>query len=332
MGITIKELSELSGFSIATISRVISGKGSVKEETRKEIEKLLIEHNYRTNAMEIRKKTTDDKTIMIITGDLDNWYLMELTRVLSRYIWKEGYIPMIAYSDNQEEVENEYVRLALLRNYAGIIFMNVRGNERLRETLDHNDCPVVFLNRGIKFSAFDTVCNDNYYGGYRAAAYLIGKGHKRIGFLMGNQYSSAVAERKRGYEDAMRNNGLVVTGNSILVGGADYEDNYKCGEKMIREGLDFTALFCGNYLMTEGLLDALLDYGVRVPEDISIVSFDETPTTRRRKITTVCTDPEKMGKTALKLLMERIRDGSKEASTVYLGTKLRERESVKIIK
>lgn len=331
MGITIKELSELSGFSTATISRVISGKGSVKEETKKEIEKLLIEHNYRTNAMEIRKKTTNDKTIMILVGDLDNWYLMELTRVLNRYIWEEGYIPMIAYTDNHLETESEYVRLALLKNYAGIVFMNVRGNENLRDILKNNECPVVFLNRGIKLSSFDTVCNDNYYGGYRATEYLIKKGHKRIGFLMGNQYSTAVDERKRGYEDAMRHNGLVVTGNSILIGDANYEGNYKCGEKMIKSGLDFTALFCGNYQMTEGLLDALIDYGVRVPNDISIISFDETPTTRRRKITTVCTDPEKMGKTALKLLLDRIKDRTKEGSTIYLGTKLRERDSVKNI-
>lgn len=328
MGITIKELSELSGFSTATISRVISGKGNVKEETKKKIEELLIEYNYRTNAMEIRKKTTNDKTILILVGDLDNWYLMELTRVLNRYIWQDGYIPMMAYSDNKVEVENEYVRLALLRNYAGIVFMNVRGSDSLKDILNNNECPVVFLNRGIKLSSFDTVCNDNYYGGYRATAYLIEKGHKRIGFLMGNQYSSAVNERKRGYEDAMCNNGLVVTGNSILIGDTSYAGNYKCGEKIIKSGLDFTALFCGNYQMTEGLLDAFLDYGVRVPDDISIISFDETPTTRRRKITTVCSDPEKMARTALKLLIDRIGDGSKEASTIYLGTKLRERDSV----
>ncbi len=329
MGITIKELSKISGYSTATISRVISGTGSVKKETKEAIEKLLVEYNYRTNAMEIRKKTTNNKTIMILVGDLDNWYYMELVRVLNRQIWEKEYIPIVAYTDNQIELEEEYVRLALLKNYAGVVFMNVRGGDRLKEILKMNQCPVVFLNRGIKLASFDTVCNDNYHGGYQATTYLISKGHKRIGHLMGSLYSKTALERRHGYEDAMRDNGLIVTENSILLGDLNYKSSYKCGEDVVKAGLDFTALFCSSYQMMEGILDAFMDYGVRVPEDISMICFDETPTTKRKNITTVCTDPDKMGTTAIKLLTERIKDGEKEASTVYLETKMRIRGSVK---
>lgn len=329
MGITIKELSEISGYSTATISRVISGNGNVKKETKEAIEKLLVEYNYRTNAMELRNKSTNNKTIMLLVGDLDNWYYMELIRVLNKKIWEEDYIPIVAYTDNQIELEEEYVRLALLKNYAGLIFLNVRGNERLKEILNINQCPIVFLNRKIKLSSFDTVCSDNYHGGYEATSYLISKGHKRIGHLMGSVYSNTAFERRRGYEDAMHDCGLVVTENSILYGDLNYKSGYECGEQVVKSGLNFTALFCSGYQMMEGMLDAFTDYGVSVPGDISLISFDETPTTKRKNITTVCTDPEKMGVTAVNLLVDRIKDRSQDGSTIQLGTKMRIRGSVK---
>lgn len=329
MGVTIKKLSEMSGFSTATISRVISGSGSVKKETREAIEKLLVENNYRTNAMELRKQRVKSKTILILTGDLDNWYYMEIIRKLTQCIQDSDYIPLVAYTGNQIDKEEEYVRMAISEEYAGIAFMNVRGSDNLKKILETNQYPVVFINRRLKSGAFDTVCNDNYRGGYQATDYLIQKGHKRIGHLMGSVYSNTAIERRRGYEDAMRDHGLVVTENSILFGDQDYMSSYKCGEKIIKSGLDFTALFCSTYQMTEGLLDAMSDYGVHVPEDISIIGFDETPAMKRKMINTVCTDPEKMGCTAWKLLHERINSIEKEMSIIYLETRMRERNSVK---
>lgn len=329
MRITIKQLSEISGFSTATISRVISGTDNVKPQTRETIEKLLLEYNYRSTSMDKRRQEMKIKTVMILVGDLDNWYYMEMIRSLNRCIWSDGYFPMIVYTDNLLELEEEYVRSALLEKYAGLIFINVRGDSKLGDILKMNQIPVVFLNRGIKMASFDTVCNDNYRGGYQSTEYLIKKGHRKIGYLMGNVYSNTARERKRGYMDAMRDHGLTVTGNSVLIGDQNYDISYKCGEKIVKSGLDFTALFCCSYQVMEGLLDALKDYGVDVPEDISVIGFDETPTMKRRGITTICAEPTKMSCTAWNLLKERIHDGTKETSMVYLETKMRERSSVK---
>lgn len=329
MGVTIKKLSELSGFSTATISRVLSGSDNVKKETREEIEKLLIEYNYRTNAIDLRQRKVINKTVLILTGDLDNWYYMEIIRRLTQHILREEYIPLVAYTDNQIIREEEFVRMAITEEYAGIVFMNVRGGENLKKILKANQYPTVFINRRLKSGSFDTVCNDNYRGGYRATDYLIQKGHKRIGHLMGSVYSNTAIERKRGYEDAMHDHGLVVTENSILHGDQNYKSSYRCGEKIIKSCLDFTALFCSTYQITEGLLDALADYGVHVPNDISVIGFDETPTMERKMINTVCTDPEKMSSMAWKLLRERIGDRTKEMSMIYLETKMRERNSVR---
>lgn len=107
MGITIKQLSEMSGYSCSTISRVITNKGNVKAETREAVERLLMEQNYRTNVMELRMAGINQRTIMIIVGDLDNWFYMEMIRGIQRRVAEEGYISVIGYSDNEEKAEQK---------------------------------------------------------------------------------------------------------------------------------------------------------------------------------------------------------------------------------
>ncbi|SCP98443.1 LacI family DNA-binding transcriptional regulator [Anaerobium acetethylicum] len=330
MGITIKELSEISGYSCATISRVITKKGNVKKETKDAIEKLLTEYNYRTNIMELRKLEENNRTIMIIVGDLDNWYYMELIRVIKTAMTEEGYTIIIGFSNNQECEERAYVMMSYQNQYAGIIFINVRGGKELQQLLEQNYLPVIFLNRSIKFASFDTVCSDNHQGGYLATTYLIQMGHRKIGHLMGSTHSLTALERKRGYEDAMRENGLPVTGNSIYFGELDRESGYRCGEDLVKKGLDYTAMFCGNDLMAVGLLEALEDYGVKVPEQLSIVCYDDTPIARKAKVslTTVSAEPLKMGSMATKVLLSRIAGDATEERTITYKPKLIVRDSV----
>ncbi len=331
MGISIKELSTISGFSTATISRVIAGKDNVKKETREAIEKLLLEHNYRINIMDIRNKGSQKKTILILVGDLQNWYYMETVRFLTAEIIKKDYIPLLAYTNDSSELEEYYVQMAILDNYASVVFINVQGNNQLKQLLKSKQVPTVFLNRGMKASSFDTVCNDNYHSSYKITHYLIQCGHKKIGHLSGGHLSNTSIERRRGYEDAMFDNGLVVSQSSIIVGGINYESGFDAGIKIAKSSLDYTALFCSNYRMLEGLLDAFNQCGIHIPDDISIVSFDEAPFTRRAHITTICTDPEKMANTAVNLLLERISNPKKDASTIYLQAKMNTRNSVKLI-
>ena len=96
MGITIKELSEITGYSTATISRVIAKKGNVKESTRKEIEKVLWEYNYRTNIMDLRESIVNKHTIMVIMGDVKNWYYMEIFKVINKIARENNFITVIS--------------------------------------------------------------------------------------------------------------------------------------------------------------------------------------------------------------------------------------------
>ena len=329
MGITIKELSKISGYSCATISRVITKQNNVKEETRRAIEELLIQYDYRTNIMELRASELRQKMILIIVGDLDSWYYMEMIRAIKRETAKGRYVVVIGYSDNSVQQEEEYVKIAIQEKYAGIIFVNVRGGDNISRLLKQSGMPVVFLNRGIRLSDFDTIRSDNYYGSYMITSYLIEMGHRKIGHLAGNQYSSTAMERRRGYEDAMCAGKLPVTGKSIHVGELNWESGYQYGERIVKEGLDYTAVFCGNDLMAGGLLEAFAHYGVKVPEDISVVCYDDTPVTARAGLTTVGADPVRMGKKAVELLVTTIEGKHEEGSSIVYRPQIMTRNSVK---
>lgn len=331
MGITIKELSEISGYSCATISRVLSNKGNVKDETREAIEKLLIEHNYRTNVMEIRSSESKKKTIMIIIGDLDNYYYTELIKIIKKDALDKGYTSLIAFTDNSIKEEEEFVNMAIKERYAGLIFINVRGGKELGNLLKKSEIPVVFLNRNIRFSDFDSVTSDNYQGGYMITSYLIEMGHKKIGHIMGHIYSSTAQERRRGYEDAMNDSNLCVTNNSVFLGGLNYESGYTYGEDLVKRGLDYSAVFCGNDLMAIGFVDALRDAGVKIPEDISVVCYDDTFFSEKHGLTVVGAEAEKLGKKAVNLLIAKIEDGASEGGSVVFKPKIIKRKSVKRI-
>lgn len=331
MGITIRELSEISGFSCATISRVISNKGNVKAETREAIEKLLVEHNYRTNIMELRSSESKRKTIMMIVGDLDNNYYTDLIRIMKNDALAKGFVSLIAFSENSIEEEEKFVRMAIKERYAGIIFINVRGGKELGAILKQSGIPVVFLNRSIRFSDFDSVTSDNYQGGYMITSYLIEMGHKKIGHIMGHSYSLTAQERRRGYEDAMNDKNLCVTNHSVFLGELTYESGYVYGENLVKRGLDYTAVFCGNDLMAIGFLDALRDAGVKVPEDISVVCYDDTFLSKRHGLTVVGAEAEKLGKKAVDMLLGKIEGEITDGGSVVFRPKIIKRKSVKSI-
>lgn len=331
MSITIRELSEISGYSAATISRVISKKGNVKRETREAIEKLLKEHHYQQDSTRNRGSGRNEDVVMVIIGELHNYYYTQILSVIKSETRKKGLQILIGFTDNSEEEEERYVRMAIDNQYAGILFMNVRGGEGLAKLLMEGRIPVVFLNRGIKFADFDAVISDNYRGGYMITSYLIRMGHRKIGHLMGHTYSSAARERRRGYEDAMSDAALPVTGNSVYVGELTYASGYQYGEYLVKKGLDYTAVFCGNDSMAVGLRRALEDAGMRVPEDVSLVCYDDTIYAGNAGLTTIGALPEKLGAKAVEILCMKIQGEQMESGTVVYRPQITERSSVRKI-
>ena len=331
MGITINELSKISGYSSSTISRVLSNKPNVKEETRKEIEELLERYQYRTNVMALREAERNKRTILLLVGDLKNVFYTDLISLINENARKHGYRILIAYTDDRAADEQEYIKMAAQEQYAGLLFMNVRGGDELSALLHEKNIPVVFLNRGIMFSGFDTVTSDNYLGGYMITTYLVRHGHRKIGILAGHNYSQTALDRRRGYEDAMRDAHLPVTESSVFSGEQNYESGYSYGEHLLKEAIDVTAVFCVNDLMAIGFMEALREYGVKVPQDMSVVCYDNTFFTKHLGLTVVGSEPEKLAQSAIEVLLRKIAGNTGDGESIVHRPRIIERSSVRDI-
>ena len=307
---------------------MITNKGNVKQETRIEIQKLLSEYGYKASLLEGRKSAYRDRSVMILIGDMYNQFYIEQLGCLSDTLRKHGYVPVIIYTGGESSVEEEGVGMALNEGYAGALFLNVRGGTEIAGAMRDSRIPVVLLNRVIEDVPFDSVCSDNYRGGYMAAKYLIERGHRRIGHLAGNAYSNTTRERVRGYKDAMKKSNLVVSEHSIYYGNLDRQSGYTFGEMIIKENRNYTSVFCGNDLMADGLIKVFQDYGVRVPEEISVICYDDTIISRSLNLTRVSSNPRKMGECAAELLLKRIGDKDAETQSVLFSPLILPGESV----
>lgn len=265
---------------------------------------------------------------MLLVGDMNNQFYIEQLTCLSDTLRKNHYIPVIAYTGGETSTEEEYIDMAVSEGYAGALFLNVRGSSTVVDTIKDSGMPMVLLNRVIEDAPFDSVCSDNYRGGYMAAKYLIERGHRRIGHLAGNAYSNTTQERVRGYRDAMEKNNLVVSEHSIYYGNLDRKSGYLFGETIIKENRNYTSVFCGNDLMAEGLMKAFRDYGVRVPEEISVVCYDDTIISRNLNLTRISSNPQKMGECAVELLLKRIREKQAEVQSILFSPLILPGESV----
>lgn len=329
MGITIKQLSELSGYSCATISRVLSNKGNVRPETREAVEKLLLEHQYRTNIMELRSRSRRKQTVMVIVGILGTTWYAEQIRVIKSELLLHGYTTLIGFSDNRIEEEENMVRLAIEEDYAGILFLNVRGGDAISALLKQSGIPVVFLNREIQFSGFDAVLGDKYAEGHLITRHLIEMGHRKIGFLLGDEYSLSLQERRRGYEDAMHAAHLYTSDRSIIQTASSYAGGYEAGVRLIERGLDFTAVVCSTELMVLGLVSAMGDYRIAIPEQLSIASCDDGFYPQYYQVTaTGGIGAEKTARRASAVLLQKLKDPAAEVGTVVFRPELVVRSSV----
>lgn len=198
MRITIRELSEISGYSSSTICRVINNSSGVKKETREAIEKLLDEYQYRTNVMDFRRQAANCRKVFIIVGKLENGFYIEQAKYISRLLKEMGYEAMITTSFEDEKIEKSVVETAKKESYAGIIFTDVCTGSG-QDLPDENGIPILCLNRNVPLSPFDSVITDNYLGGYLATQYLIERGHRKIMFLAGKLASHSMRERERGF-------------------------------------------------------------------------------------------------------------------------------------
>lgn len=330
---TIEDVAERAGVSKSTVSHVINKTRYVSPALTQKVKQAMNELNYHSpNAIARSLKTRKTYTIGLIVSDITNLFSPFLARGLEAIASKKGYNVIVSNTDEVLKKEQEQINSLIEQRVDGVVISPTGKDDSEINLLKEQGIPFVFLDREIKSVEADFVTSENYQGGYKATKYLLEKGHRRIGAVLGPKYITTSEKRFMGYESALEEYNIELDKNLIARG--DYK--LKGGQRAARRLLELrdppTALFSANIMSNFGALKAIREVGLRCPEDISLVGFDDAPwiDILQPPLTVVSQNPYKMGFKAGQLLLERLK-GNKEMEyqTIMLRTELKVRGSVR---
>lgn len=330
---TIHDVAAKAGVSIATVSRVINRTRFVDPEIEERVRVAIQDLDYRPNfvARGLRQRTT--KMIGLLIPDNSNPFFAEVARAIEDAGYAESYSVILCNSDLSEEKQAAYIEGLLSRQVDGLILMSTPGSSDAYSRVLAANVPVVIANNETGGLNVDEVAVDWEQGGYTAGEYLVRLGHRRIGCIGGPSDASKPTARIKGFLRALTDSGVGLDQHAIAYGDGRYMSGRAAMRELLSRDMDLTAVFVFDDVMAIGAVNELQAAGVRVPEDISVIGFDNitysavvTP-----PITTVAQPITGIGRESLKLLLERIQNPHKERSRVVLSTRLVERSSCRAV-
>lgn len=333
----LKTIAELAGVSVATVSNVVNGNyHKVSEDTRKRIEKIIKETDYRPNMVARSLVMKESRMIGLVVPYLDqetdflqNPYQAHIIAALEQYVRRRDYYLLLRCVKDPGDI----LPFLSAWNVDGAIFLGVFEGE-VRQIRDGLVAPKVFIDTYAPDVDIVNVGVDDYKGGYFSARYLIGKGHRRIA-LATPEYDQpgVINERFKGFSDACREAGVDFDEKNIIKVDTIYKEAVAAGQNLALGGEDYTAIAAMSDVVAMGLGEGLTQCGVRVPDDISVIGFDNIPEgdLMTPKLTTIEQDYRKKAERAAEYLFRMI-DGEKDlVVNESLSIRLKERQSVKTI-
>lgn len=330
MSVTIRDLAKKSGYSIATISRALSNIQTVKPETRQHILQIAKELGYEYQ-QHGRREPVRSNVVMLIVGDIMNPFYLTIINGVNDLFNEQGIKLAIFNSDYDPAREENFVQFANDSKYDGIIMITAMETAGLVSVLKKASCPIVLANRTIRSMDLNAVCIDNYRGGYMAASHLIEEGHRKIAHLAGPSNSTASQDRERGFRDAMKDHQLPLPEMAVRPGTLKRESGVEFARYFINNLRDFTAVFCANDLMAAGFSETLLEAGLSVPDDVSVIGFDDSPAAVSGpvKLTTISRDSYLMGRAAAEMMVDELVRGDHRCRKIVFPPTLTMRNSVR---
>lgn len=331
---TLSSIAARTGFSISTVSRVLSGNAEKFRISRDTVERILADArscNYSPSLIAQSLRTNRTNTIGLLLPSLSNPYFAEMASVIIREVNSRDCTTIVMDTMEDEKNFNSSASLLLSRRVDGIIAVPCGKNPSVMEGIDRDYLPVVLVDRYYDGAALSYVTTNNYQGGADGTRHMISAGHRRIACIQGVRDSSPNAERVRGYLDAMEESGL---GSLAEVVGDDFSiQNGYLETKLLLERKDRpTAIFALSNTISLGVLKAVRETGLDIPEDISLLAFDDYAYMDylNPPLTRISQPVEDMAKLATKLLFDRIGgNGAVITSQIKLAPTLISGASVK---
>ena len=331
---TIKQIAEKAGVSVATVSNVINGNyRKVSAETRKKIEKIISETDYTPNAMARSLAKQESKIISMVIPYIgeyfsfnSNPYFSELIAEVEKYVRAKDYCLMIRCVERCCDI----VPMLSSWNVDGALFAGASAEEitDLRQSLK---CPAVFIDSYCQADGVVCVGIDDYRGGFLAAQHLLNNGHRNIAFAAPEFGTDGVIwERYCGFRDACSQSGVKLEEKDIFKVDTVASNSIIAGNDIAMSPVRYTAVGVMSDLSACGIIQGLRQCGLRVPEDVSVIGFDNLSlcTLTSPKLTTVSQDIQMKARLAGDYLLKMIRSKQELTSCEKIAVKLVERESV----
>lgn len=321
--LNLSELARMLDMSPSTISRALNRPEMVAEATRDKVLRAVKAYGYQPNgiARSLRKGRT--QLIGIVVSDIQNPFYSTIVKAVERVAAGHGYSTVICNAD--EDAENEVTALNLLSEMqvSGIIHGSTGANVRTLRKLRDAGIPIVDLDRLSGLEHTDAVLVDNIEGARAAAAYLLELGHRRLAIVTGPLRLTTGLDRLKGFEQAILAAGEQLPDEYVEVGDFRSGSGHEATRRLLALPEPPTALFIANNEMLTGALNALREAQVRVPEALSLISFDDAPWAQHLSpaLTVVAQPTERLGVTAADLLFERLA-GRTEPARMVLEPKL----------
>ena len=329
MSIKLEDIAKETGFSISTVSRVLSNSNypvskSIREKVLQTAEMLGYEPNIAARSL----RTDRTNTIGIIVDDLLSPFTPPIVRGIQDYLHENGFLSLIVNSDWDPGQEQAAIKTLLSRPVDGIIFVEY-SHQTTSDILERSNKPRVFVHRLFGSPIKNSVVPDDYYGASLATDHLIKLGHHHIGYINGPENWHNCRARLRGYQDTLATHHLPFDPSLVQPGDWEMESGYAATKNLLNLTKRPTAIFAANDVMALGAIYAIQDAGMRVPQDLAVVGYDNRNFTKtcRPTITTVSMPVIEMGGVAAELLLRQIAEGRKEEEEIKVKGQLIIRET-----
>jgi DNA-binding LacI/PurR family transcriptional regulator len=336
---TLRDVAHASGVSTSTVSRFLNGQLRLRPSTKERVERAITSLNYVPNSRAYshgagskvgRQLDVHTAVIAMLVPEMDNLYYGRIVDCVVEEAERHGLGVLLCSTRNQTLRQETYIDLLLSGAISGLLYLGShQANKRLATAIS-DGLPVVVLDEPIMdLPPVDCVVMDDYAGAFQATSHLLQIGHRRIAFVAGPAELGSVKERRRGYHDALANAGIDMDPQLTLYGSFSEQFGMSAMPHLMRGSATPTAVFAASDLIALGFLAAADTHGIRIPDDLSIVGFDDLRFAEyvRPRLTTVHSPIDRLAQLGVTLLYDRLQDRVLEARSEVLPVSLVVRNS-----
>lgn len=326
-----KKIAERAGVSRATVSRAFTQNANISPKTLAKIQDAMVSLGLKPLACLPNGEQKRVNYVLVIAGDISNYFYSKIIQGICDQLSSLGIMTVVCNSNYDSQIEEEQIEFANTKNYLGIIMVTAMERPTLSEVLQKSRIPIIFVNRYIHSVDTDVVCINNYMGGYMAASYLIENGHRRIAYVATWKGTTPQEDRIQGFAAAIHDLRVPMEEYQIIYGESSVLRGKQVASELIAQGMPYTAIFVADALVAVGIANALNVHNFSIPDDISILCFDDSPYIDESglALSTVKYDPYSMGQATANALIQRMSDPANGGHHLYLVPRLVERKSVR---